>query len=360
MTIGQLLSASAARNPQQVAIASQQESISYQHFDQSVTLLAQWLVRQGYRKGERVALFWPNSTELVKLFCACFRAGLVAVTVNVRLKTNEVAHVLTHSQAVICFAHPDLASVAEEASRGRTMVRMHTIPTIDGEARGIALPKVRDEDPALILYTSGKTARPKGVTHSHRSLLENIEQICKTTPNSLQTILVMTQMAFISAMAAGMLLAVSNGGTLVLIRAFDAAVALDMIERFRCTFTFGLPVMVQLLIEEQTRRPRDVSSLRTFIAGGDSVPMSMQQGFQALFGIPVREGFGMTEIGAAITNPADFVRPGSLGKPLDGVQARVIGANGKDVQQGATGSCCCVAPRCLRGTGTMRRQRRQH
>jgi long-chain acyl-CoA synthetase len=351
MTIGSVLAASAALNSQKTAITLREESISYQELDQSVTILAQWFVQQGYQRGDRVALLWPNSIELVMLFLACFRAGLIAVPVNVRLKSNEVAYVLQHSRAVLSFVHPDLASVAEEASRGCVSIaRMHTMPAIsDEDVDATALPIVVDDDPALIVYTSGTTARPKGVTHSHRSLMENVRQMYKASPDSLQTIVSMTQMAFITSMCAGLLLSVATGATLVLMQAFDAPLALDLIERFRCTYSFGLPVMIQCLIEEQTRRPRDVSSLRTFLAGGDSVPTSTQEEFRALFGIALREGHGMTEIGAAIFNPAKVIRPGSLGKPLEDVHARLVGADGKDVQDGAIGELLLRSPSMFTG-----------
>jgi long-subunit acyl-CoA synthetase (AMP-forming) len=102
--------------------------------------------------------------------------------------------------------------------------------------------------------------------------------------------------------------------------------------------------MVQCLIEEQIRRPRDVSSLRTFLAGGDSVPTSTQEEFQGLFAIALREVHGMTEIGAAIVNPAKLIRAGSLGKPLEDVPARLVGADGKDVRDGAIGELLLRSP----------------
>jgi long-chain acyl-CoA synthetase len=346
-----VLTASAAINSQKTAIAHREETISYQELDQSVTILAQWFVQQGYGRGDRVALLWPNSIELVMLFLACFRAGLIAVPVNVRLRANEVAYVFQHSRAVLSFVHPDLATVAEEASRDCVSIaRMHTMPVItDEDVEAVALPFVGDDDPALIIYTSGTTARPKGVTHSHRSLLENVRQVYKASPDSLQTILSMTQMAFITSMCAGLLLSIATGATLVLMQTFDAPLALDLIERFRCTYSFGLPVMIQCLVEEQTRRPRDVSSFRTFMAGGDSVPTSTQDEFRGLFGLAVREAHGMTEMGAAITNPEKLIRPGSLGQPLEDVQARLVGVDGKDVRDGMIGELLLRSPSMFTG-----------
>jgi long-chain acyl-CoA synthetase len=165
----------------------------------------------------------------------------------------------------------------------------------------------------------------------------------------LQSALVMTQMAFMSSMLLVLLPAMAKGGTGVLIPAFDAPLVLDLIERFQVTYAFGAPTMVQAMIEEQARRPRQVRSLRTFIGAGDRVPVSAQQRFQALFGIPVREGYGMTEIGPSFPNPADAIRSGSLGKPIQGVEIRVVDAEGEDAPDGQIGELAVRSPAIFAG-----------
>ena len=95
--------------------------------------------------------------------------------------------------------------------------------------------------------------------------------------------------------------------------------------------------MAQALIEEQERNPRKVGSLRTFVAGGDSVPLSTQNKFRELFGFSIREAYGMTEIGPALLNPVSVIRAGSLGIPLDGVSARVFDSSGKPARDNEIG-----------------------
>jgi long-chain acyl-CoA synthetase len=151
-------------------------------------------------------------------------------------------------------------------------------------------------------------------------------------------------MAFSSAICVVLLPAMAKGGTGVLLPAFDAPLVLDFIERFQVTYAFGVPSMVHALIEEQARKPRQVRSLRTFIAGGDSVPVSTQERFQSLFAIPVREGYGMTEIGPAICNPADAIHSGSLGKAVQGVEIRVVDAEGEDASEGQVGELAVRSP----------------
>lgn len=351
MNLGDFLSASTARNPRKTAIALENERISYEQLEHSSASLARWLLRQGCKPGDRIAIHWPNSIEIVKLLFACFKAGMIAVPVNVRLKAPEVTYILAHSQAAICFEHPDLIGLTKEACCDReSCLRLQSsLEGLDDDNDKIALPEVYDHDPALILYTSGTTARPKGVTHTYRTLLEGLSLVCSAAPDSLQTVLVMTQMAYISAICFVLLPAIVTGGTCVLVPAFDASLVLDSIERFQCSYTFGLPSMVQLLLEEQARNPRVVRSLRTFIAAGDCVPVNMQERFQALFGIPVREGYGMTETGPSVCNPADAIRSGSLGRALDGVEVRVVDSTGKEVPDGQIGEIAVRGPACFAG-----------
>lgn len=283
---------------------------------------------------------------MVTLLFGCFKAGLIAVPVNVRLKAPEIAYILAHSKPAICFAHPDLIGNAKEAYGG--LAPFHSlqlsVKTLAAGNGNVELPIVSDDDPALILYTSGTTARPKGVTHTHKALLEGAKRLCGAAAGSMRTVLVMTQLAYISAHIVGLLPAMIAAAMTVLVPAFDAPIVLDTIERFHCTFAFGLPSMAQLLIEEQARKPRQISSLRYFIAGGDAVPEIIQHRFRGLFGIPVCEGYGMTEIGPAIVNPADAIRSGSLGKPPIGVDVRVVDSNNNDAAAGQIGEMAVRSP----------------
>jgi long-chain acyl-CoA synthetase len=351
MNLGNLLSASAARNPQKTACVFENESISYERLDRSTTSLARWFLRQGCKPGNRIAIHWPNSIDSVMLFFASFKAGMIAVPVNVRMKAPEASYVLQHSKAAMYVAHTDLAAVATEVRKGCAgLPKIHSaLEGLNEGDSGVPLPEVNDHDPALLLYTSGTTARPKGVTQTHRTLLESVKLMCSAAPDSLQTVLVMTQMAYISAICAGLLPTVVTGGTCVLLPAFNAPQVLDLIERFQCSCTFGLPSMVQLLVEEQARKPRQVRSLRTFMAGGDCVPVSTQERFHALFGIPVREAYGMTETGPSVVNPVHAIRSGSLGKPLEGVEVRVVDSDGKDVPDGKIGEIAVRSPAIFAG-----------
>src|SRR5215469_14050263 len=118
MTVDSTLRIHAKRQPDKAAVLTAEHSITYVELDTSVTYLAGHLLDRGLRPGDRVAVHWSNSIESVKLLLAAFRAGLVAVPINLRLKAPEIAYIFQHSATRICFSEPALAAVAEEARTG--------------------------------------------------------------------------------------------------------------------------------------------------------------------------------------------------------------------------------------------------
>jgi long-chain acyl-CoA synthetase len=99
MNSGHVLSAAAEGNPRMAAVVLKDERISYEQSDRATTSLAQWFFWQGCKPGDRVAVHWPNSIEAVKLFFACFKAGMIVVPLNVHMKAHEAAYVLEHCRA---------------------------------------------------------------------------------------------------------------------------------------------------------------------------------------------------------------------------------------------------------------------
>ena len=199
------------------------------------------------------------------------------------------------------------------------------------------LPEVRDDLPALILYTSGTTARPKGVVHNHLSLLGTARTMWPVGISDRTILMVAVPLMHASGLTALMLPAMLAGATAVLAPVFEPGKVLDEIERRRCTFGFGLPAMLQFLTVEQECRPRDVSSMRVWLGGGDAVPVSLQERFHRTFGVPLQEGFAMTESVVITWNRLGALRPGALGTAADGVALRVLDLSGNPVGDGEIG-----------------------
>jgi long-chain acyl-CoA synthetase len=336
MNLGSLLHAKAVETPDKTALYSGFETMSYLTLDETSTRLAEWFLAQDLRAGERVAIHWSNSFEVVQLFFALFKAGLIAVTVNVRLKPPEIRYVLDHSQARICFSEPALASQAEQA--GARCPIFTQLPLSEPTCpRPNRMPDVDPDQPAVILYTSGTTAHPKGVTHTHRSLFHTAEIMARGLLGQTEIMLPMTQLMHAGALNCGLLPSIYLGAAVILLSGFDPAAILDAIERFGSTCLMGLPALMQFVVEEQARKPREVGSLRTAIAGGDTVSVALQDRFETLFGIPLQEIYGMTETLPITLNPKGARRPGSIGSLKKGFEVRIVDLDGQDVFQGETG-----------------------
>src|SRR5262245_16712487 len=173
MNLGNILHASAMETPEKPALICARGSMSYATLDENSTQLAEWFLAEGLRPGERVAIHWSNSFEVVMIYFALFKAGLIAVAVNVRLKPAEIGYILNHSMARMCFSEPALAPQAEQADAGCPIVT--ELPQLTRDHTSMGMPLVDPDRPAIILYTSGTTAHPKGVTHTHRSLVRTAE-----------------------------------------------------------------------------------------------------------------------------------------------------------------------------------------
>jgi long-chain acyl-CoA synthetase len=228
INLGSTLSHSATRNPGKPAILCGGQVLTYRDLDQASESLALWFLDHGLQMGDRIAIHWCNSCETVTLFYACFKAGLIAVPLNNRLKSPEIAYILQHSSARLCFSQPELAPAVEEIrNQCPDLLNVYTeLPqlSVPGLTSHL-LPEVTPDRVAAILYTSGTTARPKGVMHSHLSLLSVANLTSSLGLHKDQTLLAPTQMVHIAALGLVLLPGVANGSTVVLLPMFDAAAA---------------------------------------------------------------------------------------------------------------------------------------
>ena len=347
MSLGELLHARADQAPQSTALFCGDRTMSYAELDASSDGLAAWLLREGFEPGDRVAIQWPNAIEAVQLYFAAFKAGLIAVPINLRLKPAEIVWVVENSGASLCFCHAALADGMRQ-----TGVRVLTeLPAF--AAATAALPPPDDEAPALILYTSGSTGRPKGAVHSQRSLLVTGELCTQDFEDTFRDVvkprgLLMTPLMHASGLYV-LLSSARLGEPCVLLPMFDPAAALDAIERFRCTLTLALPAMMQFILEEQVRKPRDLSSLKVIFAGGDSVPVALQERVRAVMGVGMVEGLAQTETGPSIVNPVRAPKLGSLGVADRGVDLRIVDGAGIDVPDGVPGELLVRSPAVCSG-----------
>ena len=230
-----------------------------------------------------------NTIELSLAYFACFKAEAIAVPLNSRLKTDEIEYFLQHSEARMYIGEPTLYELVEPVRDSCPHVGHFFVASqneasdaapcfselLSGPANG-SLPDLADSDVAVIIYSSGTTARPKGVTHTHASVRTCGRVTSQMGYREDDTFALFTPMTHVSGLICVLTPGVLLGMTLALIPTFEPRAVLRVIERHRCTMTGGLPVALQGLVREQASSAFDVGSLRFCLGGGDSVAVSLQ------------------------------------------------------------------------------------
>ena len=323
----------ARQQPDRAAFICGDRAITWGALDLSSTGLAHWFLDQGLKRGDRVAVCSLNSIELVQVYLGLFKAGLIVVPINTRLKPEEIHYILGHAGCRMAFCEPCFTPLLEQA--GVAIPVVSVLP--ETPAQTCDLPDIGPDSLAMIVYTSGTTARPKGVAHTHGSLSETGLNGSRLTPDMSDHVrLLFVPMMHISGVWF-VSTALCEGTPMVLLPRFEPGVALDAIAAFGITTAGGLPTMLLMMVEEQVARPRNVSTLRSVIGGGDVVSPTLQHRFREVFGLGLHEIYAMTELCPMTANRQDAFREGSVGVPLEGVDLRVVDLDGRDVPAGETG-----------------------
>ena len=352
MLLGDVLRTAAGRAPDKQALVFQENELTYRELDQQSDRIAGALHRAGLAKGDRVALFFGNRPELVLCYFACFKLGAIAVPLNNHYKGPELAYAVNHAGARALVAEggvfPEVVrvraqlgsleacyAVGERAPEGARPFRR----LLEEGGEGPSAPALAERDPAVIMYTSGTTAKPKGVTHTHFSLWHTIiNQVATRELTSDEISLTSLSVCHIAAFAGQILTTIHAGGTIVLLPVFEPGALLDAIQRHRASTIQLLPAQLWDLVEHPRAADCDFGSLRCCIAGGDRVPPELQERFRALSGLEVAETCGMTEsYSYAMNPPYGAKRLGSIGLPVHATSLRLIDEAGADVARGAIG-----------------------
>jgi len=344
----------AATQPKKVAFIKDNEIWTYDRLAAEVDHLAYGLVKRGLRKGDRVALHMANLPEFVVAYHACFRTGVIAAPLNIRLKTAELIPLLQRLQPTLYISQAALynqvASIDSSilAANSRFVVdgpvndpRVQRWTSLFGDVNGEPLQRTLDVDvPAVLLTTSGTTGRPKFVIHTLATLLKIAESYEHLDLDGDQVSALGMPMVHASGLFT-MLAFVRFGVPFVLCERFDPDALLDAIERHRCTWLLGLPFMFTTLLQRQRAHPRNIDSLRTCLSAGDVCPAQVQEQFPSVFGIPLRSFWAATEALGSLTYGLES---GPATRIVKGAQVRLVGVDKMPVSPGQVGELVVRGP----------------
>ena len=347
-------------------------AVTYAQLDAASDRVAAALLASGLRRGDKVAVQLPNIPAFLEAYFAILKAGLVMVPLNPMLKSGEIAFQLTDSQARAAITFdlcvPEMADAADGVE-GLALYVVATSGTADPRAErftsfetlrgqpgaspaGGEIAATAADDTAVIIYTSGTTGRPKGAELTHFQLYMNCtisSGLFGIEPDDVSAAVL--PFFHVYGLSSVLNCAVRHGGVLSLVPRFDAEAVIDAMARHGVSVFAGVPTMYQALLEVDLAG-RDLSRLRIASSGGAPMPEALMKAFERKFGISILEGYGLSETAsAAVMNQGALDRkPLSIGKPMWGVECRIVDAEGRVLPPGAEN----VGEILLRGHNVMK------
>lgn len=354
MNVADQVRESARRFPDKAALLFRDQSIKYSELDREIDRAAGGLVALGIRPGDRVAVLVHNIPQFVYAYFGILRAGGVMVPLNTMFTSAEVGYILADSEARAVIVAEPFVGIVEGARDALPALEQIVVCGTSVPVGAITWEQMveRAGDPsdpatgagdlACLAYTSGTTGRPKGAMLSHQNLTANLDQVSEV-PMLAQAESDVTLLALplfhIYALNAILGLTMRVGATAVLLERFDPVGSLQAVERHRATILFGAPPMFIAWLATPGVERYDLSSVRVAVSGAAPLSGAVLEEFQRRLGITIWEGYGLTETAPVVTTNAMGAAPkaGSIGRPLPGVEVRIVDEDGDDVEEGDPG-----------------------
>jgi len=376
------LESSARFYPDKPAVIYYGRRISYSELRSSVEKLAAFLAAQGIKKGDRVAIYAPNTPHFIISFYGIMRANAVTVPVNPMLIKDELSYILNDSGARIIITTGDLYPRVREIL-GQTKVevvivgnyadylpenpeipvsplmnteRLKYQDTVDwqrvlSEEGDPPTVEVNYRDMCLIPYTSATTGRPKGCIHTHDTLvaITMVAYWVRFTNNSIH--LATLPFFHVTGMIQSMVIPISFGTTTVLLTRWDRETALQAIEKYRITTWINISTMVVDLLASPNLKKYDISSLLMVGGGGAPLPEAVGKKLYEMTGIKYIEGYGLTEtISTTHSNPEHKPKMQCLGIPVFDVKCKIINPDTlEELEIGQEGELVINCPQLFKG-----------
>ncbi|MFT2014899.1 AMP-binding protein [Streptomyces sp. 796.1] len=348
------------QRPDALAVVAGERALSWRELDARTDALASALLDRGVRRGERIVVSSPNRAEVLELYLAAGKAGVIVCPVNHTFPAPEVAHVIGNVEPIGVFAEQAVLDRLGDAFGTGWRVALGS-PAYEamasGPARLLALP--RQDDVYAILHTSATTGLAKGVTVTHRSISACYTGMAAELGLGPHDVMVNPCPLFHGSMVIG-LAVLAAGGTLVLEREFAPQRFLADVAAHRATRAFLVPAMVRFALRTRAFETTDLSSLTDVMFGGAPMPDEVLHEALERFPCPLRSIYGITEGGGPIAtmlfepahlnggaDGADELRLRSAGRMLPGCHIEIHDRAGHRVPPGEIGELC------VRGDGRM-------
>jgi long-chain acyl-CoA synthetase len=363
ISLGEMLAGTCRRFPSRTAIIYEDRRISYDALERSVNALGNRLKGLGITKGDKVAIMLPNIPEFIISYYAALKLGAVAVTINTLSTAYELKYLLENSDSKAFITVPSSARRFEEIRDDLPLVR-HLIVTEGNEGDvsieetikagpyELDMPPVAGNDPAVMIYTSGLTGKPRGAVLTHRNLATQsrlLEDICHGTEEDRGFCLIPLFHSF--GASVNMLMIIKAGASIVMMDHFNIESIFKSIEREKVTYIAAVPRLFLGMLLYEDAKNHDLSSLRFCITGGSTMPPEYISTFSESFGTLLVEGYGLTEASPVCSvNRIDMEQKlGSIGIPIPEVEAKIFDDAGNELPSGEIGELVIRGPNVMKG-----------
>ena len=334
------------------ALREDDRQYSYGELEQVTAQVVAYLMNSGLKKGDRIAWIGKNSDLYFALFYGAARLGVVMVPVGWRLAPTEWAFIVNDTKARLLFTGPGFDAIADTLSPQLTHVEK-VISTDEARAGIVASQRVDFEpagadDAVLQLYTSGTTGNPKGAVLSNRNLFglrksSDDMQLAYTKWDDNEVVLIAMPCAHIGGTGLG-IMAVGSGLPGLILPEFTPDGFFDAVEQGGVTRLFIVPAALHILLQHPRCASVDFSRMKYILYGAAPIPLELLRQCIQMFKCEFMQVYGMTETTGTICmlppedhDPAGNERMRSAGKPLPGVELRIVDAAGNDAALGEVG-----------------------
>lgn len=292
-----------------VALEWAGEEYTFGEIERRSNRMAHALLARGFEKGDRLCVYLANRIELIDVYLACVKLGVIFVPINILYREREIAHITNDAEPRLFVDENNIAELASDSDN-----RPPTTGNLDGDT------------PAAIIYTSGTTGTSKGAVLTHNNFASNAVSLTAIWQITREDRFLLALPLFhIHALGNGLHTWLLSGCRMRLLERFDHRTAIDEFESFAPTLFFGVPTVYVRLLETPPETAQKIGKrMRLFVSGSAPLPAHVLERFRELFGHTILERYGMTETFMNTSNPyVGERRPGTVGFPLPGVSIRI-------------------------------------
>ena len=377
MNISEFLTISSSMVPERVALAGGETRTTYAEMAARVTKLANALQALGVKRGTAVAAMAVNSPAYVEIFYACAKLGATFVPLNYRAKHEELEYMVNASEAQVLFVgerylplvdelRPKMAGVREYVCLEASPEGMQNYETLLAGASDEELYVETDEgDTAILIYTSGTTAFPKGVVLTHLTLSVYVMNTMNPADPSVEPDVTLVSVPFYHvAGATAMMSSIWGGRTLAILPQFDPEGWLETVQREHVSHSFVVPTMLKRIMDHADFKKYDLSSLKLITYGAAPMPYEVVSNAVDVFACGLMNAYGQTESTSTLTylGPDDHDIPKeegperekklrrlrSVGKAMDDIEIGIMDESNAPVASGDEGEICVSGARVMR------------